>query len=300
MKNKPLIINDLKKTKLYNKSNLHLIQNFTRNGKVNVLKDKKNNFFFLDKILTNKNNYYEKKYHKIHTDGDLWHGNFYGKKIRSPKVDENQKRVKLYKKFIYKKKILDFGCGFGNFVIESCKYSKKTYAFEKSEICKNHIKKKFKKVEVLDNLTDFDNFFDTIFLIQTLHYLPQQINELLFLRKKLKKNGKIIIEVPSSNDILLSKFNLQEFKNFTFCIESLIWHNNKSLMKFLKKAGFKKIKINPVQRYDLNNHMGWLLFGKPGGHEFLRSFCNNKQKKIYENYLKKNQLTDTLVAIAKK
>ena len=46
--------------------------------------------------------------------------------------------------------------------------------------------------------------------------------------------------------------------------------------------------------------MGWLMHGKPGGHEFLRSFCNDKQKKIYENFLKTYKLTDTLVAIAKK
>ena len=300
MKNKPLIIKDLKKVNLYNKSNLCLIQNYTRNGKAKVLKDKKNNFFFLDRVLTNKNNYYEKKYHKIHTDSNLWQGNFYGKKIKSPKVNEDRKRTELFKKYIYNKKILDFGCGFGNFANESCKYTKKTYVFEKSEICKKHIKKKFKKVKLLNDLTYFDNFFNTIFLIQTLHYLPQQIDQLSNLRKKLKKNGKIIIEVPSSNDILLSKFNLQEFKNFTFCIESLIWHNNTSLKKFLKKAGFKNIKISPFQRYDLNNHMGWLMHGKPGGHEFLRSFCNYKQKKIYENFLKKNQLTDTLIAIAKK
>jgi hypothetical protein len=69
--------------------------------------------------------------------------------------------------------------------------------------------------------------------------LPQQIDVLSNLRKKLKKNGKILIEVPSSNDILLSKFNIQKFKDFTFCIESLIWHNPKTLTKFLTKAGFK-------------------------------------------------------------
>ena len=98
----------------------------------------------------------------------------------------------------------------------------------------------------------------------------------------------------------MSRFNLQEFKDFTFCIESLIWHNKVSLTKFLKKAGFKKIKIIPIQRYDLNNHMGWLIQGKPGGHEFLKSFCNNKQKKFYENFLIKNEITDTLLAIASK
>ena len=300
MKNKSFIIEDLKKVKLYDKSNLNLVQNYTRNGKVSVLQDKKNKFIFLDKILTNKNNYYEKKYHAIYSNTESWQGNLYGKKIKTPKIDENQKRLKLLKKFINKKKILDFGCGFGDFAKETLKVSDKTFGFDKSEICKKFIKEKIKNIKMLDDLKNYDDFFDTIILIQTLHYLPQQIDKLSFLRKKLRKKGKIIIEVPSSSDILLSRFNLQEFKDFTFCIESLIWHNKVSLTKFLKKAGFKKIKIIPIQRYDLNNHMGWLIQGKPGGHEFLKSFCNNKQKKFYENFLIKNEITDTLLAIASK
>ena len=53
------------KVKLYNQSSLKVIQNYTRNGKVKVIYDQKKNFYFLDKILTNKNKYYEKKYIKF-------------------------------------------------------------------------------------------------------------------------------------------------------------------------------------------------------------------------------------------
>ncbi len=299
---KPLdtIINDLKKVKLYDKSSLELIQDYTRNGKVSVLKDKKRKFFFLDKILTSSNNYYGNKYHEIHSNEKNWQGKFYGRKIITPKLDENNKRFGIFKKNIKNKKILDFGCGYGEFASFVSKYTKKTYVYEKSEICKKFIKKNYKKINLLNSLKGYDNFFDSIILIQTLHYLSNPIDYLSLLKKKLKPKGKILIEVPSSNDILLSKFNIKDFKDFTFCIESLIWHNNLTLKKFLIKAKFKKIKIIPFQRYNLNNHLGWLLYGKPGGHKFLKKFCEKKQLTKYENFLKKNNLTDTLIAIAEK
>ena len=49
---KNLIIKDLKKVNIFNKSHLDLIQTKTRNGKVDVFFDKKNKFFFLGKILS--------------------------------------------------------------------------------------------------------------------------------------------------------------------------------------------------------------------------------------------------------
>ena len=40
-----------------------------------------------------------------------------------------------------------------------------------------------------------------------------QIDKLRNFKNKLKKKGKIILEIPSANDILLSKFKLKEFSN---------------------------------------------------------------------------------------
>ena len=87
------LIKDLKKVKLYNQSSLKVIQNYTRNGKVKVIYDQKKNFYFLDKILTNKNEYYEKKYHQIYSNKNLWSGKFYGKKFLSPKINEDKKKL---------------------------------------------------------------------------------------------------------------------------------------------------------------------------------------------------------------
>ena len=66
----------------------------------------------------------------------------------------------------------------------------------------------------------------------------------------------------------------------------------------LVKAGYKKIKISYFQRYNLNNHFGWLIKKKPGGHKFFKNIFSKKQNEQYVKSLIKFQQTDTLIAEA--
>ena len=53
-------------------------------------------------------------------------------------------------------------------------------------------------------------------MFHVLEHLPNQIDILKKLKNNLRKNGKIIIEVPSANDLLISLEDLKSFKKFTF------------------------------------------------------------------------------------
>ena len=52
-------------------------------------------------------------------------------------------------------------------------------------------------------------------MFHVLEHIPHQLETLKILRKKLKKNGKII-EVPHSEDFLLEFDELIEFKHLLF------------------------------------------------------------------------------------
>ena len=115
----------------------------------------------------------------------------------------------------------------------------------------------------------------------------------------MNKGGLIIIEVPHAEDFLLQSNITKEFKQFSFHLENLVWHTRPSLNKFLKKAGFKNIKINFFQRYDINNHLNWIINGKNTFKPF--NFIKNKnQKHQYKKKLIDSGQSDTLIAIAKK
>ena len=136
-------------------------------------------------------------------------------------------------------------------------------------------------------------------MFHVLEHLPNQIDILKKLKNNLRKNGKIIIEVPSANDLLISLEDLKSFKKFTFWSEHIVLHSKNSLNKILKNAGFKNIKIINFQRYNLNNHLGWFLKDKPGGH-FFKDIFDEKLNTAYEEFLVRKNKTDTLIAIANK
>ena len=68
-----------------------------------------------------------------------------------------------------------------------------------------------------------------------------------------------------------------------------------------KKAGFEVEFIKHIQRYPLSNHLYWLSFNKPGGHEKWEGFLDSKELNLaYENQLAALGTTDTLIACLKK
>jgi hypothetical protein len=81
----------------------------------------------------------------------------------------------------------------------------------------------------------------------------------------MKKKSTLIIEVPSCNDLLFS-CNIDAIKKFVLWSEHLILFDSDILKKLLQLVGFKKIKIENYQRYNINNHLHWMIYKKPSGH----------------------------------
>lgn len=293
---------ELLKHKLISKSNLFTLFNRTRDKKINVLKDLKTKVIFLEKYTT-ANNYYsstkskhDKRSINEKSKKKIANIKILNRHIKSPILEDDLRRLNLFKNILKNKHVLDFGCGWGGFLrnLKNCKSLK---GVELRTECINYIKKNT-KIAIADKIDHFNNV-DIITMFHVLEHIPYQINTLKKLRSKLNKGGKLIIEVPHAEDFLLLHQELPEFKKFSFWSEHLILHTYKSLKTILSKAGFKNIKIEYYQRYNFSNHMGWFLKKKPGGHEFFKNFSNKKLNSLYSMNLIRLKQTDTLIAIAK-
>tara|TARA_B100000787_G_scaffold167569_1_gene154596 strand:+ start:46 stop:993 length:948 start_codon:yes stop_codon:yes gene_type:complete len=307
------VYHDLKMLKLIDDKNIILINKQTRDKNIRVLQDKKTRVIFLEKF-TRLSNYYKKEKGSTRykqksmthlKDGTILKTSkvsYKNKKVSAKYniVGDDLRRFDQFKKYLLKNKICDFGCGYAGFLSLAKNKTKKLFGVELNSFFLDYLDKNKKYITVNNDINKFDNNFDVVTMFHVLEHLPNQLDTLINIRSKLNTKGKLIIEVPHAKDFLLEKLDLSEYKNFIFWSEHLVLHTKYSLISFLKKAGFKKIKISFSQRYGFTNHLNWFLHKKPGGHDLFDNIYNEKFDQNYKNHLENNELTDTIIAIAEK
>lgn len=112
----------------------------------------------------------------------------------------------------------------------------------------------------------------------------------------LKDNGRLVIEVPSSDDVLLTLYKCASFQKFTYWSQHLYLFNPRTLSELAKQAGARIIAIKQFQRYPLSNHLYWLSNAKPGGHEQWSFLDTDALHEAYSNVLASLGKCDTIIA----
>ncbi len=215
-----------------------------------------------------------------------------------------QRRLKIVKKNSKKNdKILEIGSGNG-FLLK--KLFNLGYDIIGIEISKERrlISKKLSNAPVLNceisNARNHLGKFDKIILFQVLEHITEPEKFLKKLYKLLNKKGTIIIEVPNVEDFQLS-LN-QSYQSWFWQKAHVNYFSKKTLSRTVKKAGFKNIKINGIQRYSIENMFNWKIMNNPQSIEPTYELKSEYSwiEKNYKKYLEKNLVCDTLMVMAKK
>ena len=196
---------------------------------------------------------------------------------------------------------MDFGCGVGGF-LDLAKTSAANVSGIELELS---LQKTFNNrgLNVFQNIQAAlkDNSkYDLITAFHVIEHLADPISILKNLTELLDVNGWLIIEVPNSNDALLTLYDCQPFQEFTYWSQHLFLFNSNTLANLIKQAGLKLSWIKHVQRYPLSNHLYWLSAGKPGGHEKLNVLNEERLNSEYGSQLAAIGRTDTIIACISK
>ena len=155
-------------------------------------------------------------------------------------------KVKSITNISSKKKLLDFGSGFGIFPY-SIKNNYDVYFYEKNKNCIKFCRDNLKLNFFNKKINNTKNRFDYITCNKVLEHMSiQDISKYINLFKKmLKKKGKIYLELPNSS---ASKkgYHRQEFFS-----EHLNIFSEKSLRIFIKNCRLKIIKLKSL--IEVNN-----------------------------------------------
>jgi len=209
-------------------------------------------------------------------------------------VWDDSRRFKQYSEVIKNKDILDFGCGTGGFLKQAKSMAANVYGIEIEKKLEPHFLEN--ELVVYQSIEQLECSVDYIFLFHVLEHIKEPFSVLEKLKQKLKSGGKLIIEVPNSEDALLTLYENKAFSCFTYWSPHLYLYNHTTLEILAKKAGLRVDAIQQIQRYPLANHLYWLSNGKPGGHiqwDFLNDCALNQS---YEHVLASLGKCDTLRA----
>lgn len=194
---------------------------------------------------------------------------------------------------------LEIGCASGYFLDRIKEKVKSVSGIETHEVLRDYCKKI--GIQMYSSLDECqDEQFDSIFMFFLLEHLGDPIGYLKSLKRVLKKNGGIYIIVPNADDILLSTYEINGFREFYFTPAHQFYYSPKALSTIFEEAGYKTYNFDLYQRYDLSNHMHWMMNGKPGGLGKYAELFGEELDNAYKNRLVEKGLCDTIYAIVKK
>jgi SAM-dependent methyltransferase len=194
---------------------------------------------------------------------------------------------------------LELGCASGYFLYTIKDHVKSVTGIETHILLKNYCREL--GINMGDSLGEFrDNQFDVVFLFFLVEHIGDPIKYLQEIKRVLKYGGRIIIVVPNVDDALFKLYDIPGFRIFYFTPAHQFYYSKDTLSVLLKKAGFNRFDIHPIQRYDLSNHIHWLQNGKPGGAGKFKHIFSPALEVEYAKSLKEHFLCDTLLSVVTK
>jgi 2-polyprenyl-3-methyl-5-hydroxy-6-metoxy-1,4-benzoquinol methylase len=141
--------------------------------------------------------------------------------------------------------------------------------------------------------------FDVVVGFHVLEHVPWPVEFLRTLGQLIDpQRGRIIVEVPNVDDVLVSVYEIPAYRTFYYQIAHLHYFSPPTLARTLELAGFSA-EIQPIQRYDISNHIHWLRTGQPGGQGRYSSILTDSVNDSYAEALAQAGVSDTLLGVAR-
>jgi len=196
--------------------------------------------------------------------------------------------------------VLDVGCGVGGFIHGLKREGANAVGLELEEAASLALSAE--GVDVWSQLVDMPEGTRTEIRIVTMfHVLEHLQNPRDFLRQILEALPNLrllVVEIPCSEDPLLTLYESQAFSHFTYWSHHEHLHSKRSL-ELLLSSVFASYEVKRLQRCGLGNHLGWLAKGKPHGQKGMQWADRTTVDDEYRSAIVAQNFSDSLWAICK-
>ena len=185
-------------------------------------------------------------------------------------------------------KVLEVGCGRGYEVKRLREVGFNVVGVDKDpSVCDGVIVKNY-------DYRDYkpEEKFDFIYAIHVFEHVLDPTEFITWILNNLKSDGEFLLEFPNVDDPLLTVYRNKAFKTFYWYPYHVFFYNARSIADIFSRFPNVKIKTKLSQRYNLINHLRWLLFGKPGNWNFKIPVIDHIYHFILKRIFKKS---DTMI-----
>lgn len=210
---------------------------------------------------------------------------------------DDQRRFDMLKQHLVDRSVLDYGCGAAGFLQKAKALSAKAAGVEPERRVREHWGG---SLQLYGSLEEVKDTYDLITAFHVIEHLPDPRTTLKGLSRLLNERGRMVVEVPSSDDALLTLFDCDAFQHFTYWSQHLFLFNEDTLRQLAQQAGLRVSSIKQYQRYPLSNHLYWLSQKAPGGHKQWSFLDNPELSEAYAASLAAVGKCDTLIAYLEK
>jgi len=197
-------------------------------------------------------------------------------------VEQNARVKRIGIQTIRGKSIADFGAGPGLFLDSIQGVAGETIAIEPSCLyqgyfhSRGHIAYKYAhELLAAGKQVDVAVSFDTIEHILDIGEFVEQIYN------AMKEDAVFYLSMPNYNDVV-RLICPEAFEPFFYQISHLNYFSGRAASFLLEKTGFKKITLEYLHKYNLNNLLQWTRHGKPGLFDTSKAFDTHFQNVYVE------------------
>lgn len=206
---------------------------------------------------------------------------------------DDQRRFEMLATAMVSRRVLDFGCGAGGFVRKAAAIAAQAAGVE----IERRVREFWcEELTICPDLREAGRGYDLVTAFHVVEHLPDPRAMLKELASHLASGGRLVIEVPSSDDALLTLYDNGAFQRFTYWSQHLYLFNAETLRRLAEQAGLRVVAIQQFQRYSLANHLYWLSRGQPGGHQHWPFLDTPELTRAYAAALAAVGRCDTIIA----
>lgn len=214
-------------------------------------------------------------------------------------LDEARIRVdRLLASLAPETRLLEIGGGSGAFAVAVRPHVASIAVVEPDEQARAFYSEQLgvRGVESLDALPRSERF-DLIVLFHVLEHVLDPVAFAGRLGALLRPGGRISCEVPNVDDALVSLFAVKSYLPFYYQ-KAHLWYFAPATLRLLFERVGLTVEIRGIQRYDLSNHLRWMLAGEPGGQGHYGDVFSPGALAAYADSLVAAGHADTLWAVA--